>query len=222
MALLMDKACDISAFADVEESRYALGAVFYDRRRRAFVATDSRALAIVQEPNSSSEEVNELPHPDRDLLIPSDVLKDAAADLLDQDEQAVVTEAGDSHTTISVNNDGLRVVRTVEETQGRFPKWFDVLPRQFEHTVAMDPHQLLRIASYFAKLIGQGDENWMTIRFNGPVDALEFSAKLGDGRYAHVIAMPLSSDEECSTQVHPTAYSLHVSKHAGSSPANPG
>lgn len=108
---------------DVASARYALGAVQfeYGDQTLTLAATDSRRLAVVQEP-CASEGV-----PAGMLaLCPQRAMKAVAANL--PDSPAPVKIAATANSVIFATDS---MALTAQQTSGRFPDWRKVIPKQF-------------------------------------------------------------------------------------------
>lgn len=205
MALFIDKACDVTPFCDVEATRYAINGVYWDAKRRAFAATDSRCLAVVAPPVPECK-VNHAEIPDgpaESVIVPATLIASVTDDCRKQKRSdwryATLANGDGGLKTTSHSADGA-VVRSGKAIDGKFPDWHAVLPKRSRDSIVIeiDPKFLLKVAKYFTDN-QQHDDRGMLMTVSGEDQPVEFSGNVGGQRRAHIIVMPLAPDCEKSS-----------------------
>lgn len=144
-ALKLKPIHDISAFCEVEASRYSLAEIHYDGERKEIVATDSRAIAIVPVPNG----------PDETFRMPWWFVKDSVS--LYRDVKKRTFSGARSSLEIVVSRDGSRFTSTVgddthsavHKSEGMFPDYAALIPQDApKATIRIDARLLLKIAEH--------------------------------------------------------------------------
>jgi len=109
--------------ADNESSRFALGAVLVEVRgdKCSFVATDGRRLGVATVEHDQAVD-------DRDVLVPERavVLMASVAARKEHEDLAVQLEASKSELVATIGSTTI----TARLTEGRFPRWRDVIPQR--------------------------------------------------------------------------------------------
>jgi len=174
---------------DTESSRYALGAVLLEVAdgNPTWVATDGRRLACVETETDQAVD-------DRSVLVPSRVL--AIVQSLSHGEGSVQVEATAKEVVFSVNN----VTVTGLLTEGRFPRWRDVVGELEGEPTVLSVHELLESVRS-AAIVTTEDSKGVNFTFSG--ETLTLSAQSSAAGQSTVECPVVSPGSAASTKLDP-------------------
>jgi len=181
----------LALFAYQHSSRYALGGVCVetDEHGAYFVATDGRRIAAMFRAQEG------LPTTDA-AVIPISLINRLTHDTGDVTIEMSGIADGDVRRVAIILKGWERISLTADIVVGKFPKWRDVIPREFSgEPTQLDP-RLLADFSQALRLIHGGDDCYAIVRSNGPdKPAL---VDIGCPEFCGVI-MPITSERPAPT-----------------------
>lgn len=200
-AILLSRACDISAFASTDDSRYVLNGVHFNAEKKCVEATDGRIAIRVpvlevdgsEFPNIATDQAKA----PKDVIVPTDSFKKAMAGIPKGATLPILR-----HAKLDTNENGTRAFITAtnldrensvlgKTTEGTYPKLDTVLSMNDAKptvlSIILSGEYLAMIGSYAAKH-GQGGS--IHLKFAGPEDAMQFTVTLDDNQEAIGLLMP--------------------------------
>lgn len=191
---------DITAFASSDPSRYVIGGVFLDTKRKAVVATDGGML--IQVPFDVTEEFPPLGEGlspvTQPVILPAKQLKEAItqatkyAGSLPILSRVAVAKNGETNKVALATTD-LDTQRDykVKVIEGNYPNYMQVIPtEQPPHSICLSAQRLKTICEYALKNAAKGE---IGIRFamSDELSPITFSIVLPEGKRATGVLMPM-------------------------------